>query len=181
MYTRSMTMNNNSEEPFSRDMSPIDKLYINLTLTTRIPSESQVMHHMKRYGIVRKIKYDIGRFGVARGIFVWFDQMDTSCEATHDMLTNLAYGDHHTIKMKYRNSLQKISVNYVVTAPKETNTRPIADVQCATRPRLRPLSRLRPCKRPRLSNRRMSNMMYVLVDEMRVIKSRLDGGDNDTL
>jgi hypothetical protein len=93
-------------------------LYIGLNHDKYIPTKEQVTQIMKKYGVVDKIKYDLSKYGVPNGIYVYFDYFDMKYNNTQLLLSEIKYAGSCQITIPFVNSLRSIDYNYDLYASK---------------------------------------------------------------
>lgn len=167
MKTRSMA--NVTNEQNYRDMDEPDYIYIHLTREKRIPSEKQVRNIMNRYGVIDRINYHLSKHGVPRGIYVYFDSLDTKCRSTLDILSNMIYAGNDTIRIKFKNSIRTIYVDYVITS----SSSPIS--YCDT---IEPVPLRRSTNCPTMSQYEITEALYKIINDVHVIKDLVENAPN---
>ena len=95
--------------------------YIKLDGNKYIPTKNQVTEVMKQYGVVDKVEYDLSKYGVAYGIYVYFDYVDMKYDNTQQLLSEIKYTGSCQITIPFVNSLRIIHNNYDIYANKKAS------------------------------------------------------------
>lgn len=109
-------------------------LYIDLNSNKYIPTKNQVTEIMKNYGVVDKIKYDLSKYGVPNGIYVYFDYFDMNYGDTQLILSEIKYAGKYQIRIHFVSSLRIINCNYDIYANKKAT---IFDINKIEKPTLK--------------------------------------------